>query len=248
MISPELHLIAAQLEGLEETIITKLIDRAQFKANLVIYKAGQSGFDGAENESLFDLRIRYQEEMDAYFGRFCVPEERPFTLNLPSPRRKVNLPPSCLAIDEYERVNLTAEIKSAYFDMVPRFCAEGDDGQYGSSVEHDVYALQAIGRRIHFGAMYVAESKYLSDTDRYRQLIRENNTDTLMELLTRKEVEERILQRVKVKVNHIQAEVNPEIRITIDPGVVFQFYRDHVIPLTKKGEVLYLLNRRTDEK
>ena len=79
MISPELHLIAAQLEGLEETIITKLIDRAQFKANLVAYEAGKSGFDGAENESLFDLRLRYHEEMDAYFGRFCVPEERPFT-------------------------------------------------------------------------------------------------------------------------------------------------------------------------
>ena len=49
-----------------------------------------------------------------------------------------------------------------------------------------------------------------------------------------------------MKVLHIQAEVNQEIRITIDPGVFFQFYRDHVIPLTKKGEVLYLLNRRTD--
>ena len=246
MISPELHLIAAQLEGLEETIINKLIDRAQFKANLVVYKAGRSGFEGAENESLLDLRLRYHEGMDAYFGRFCVPEERPFTQDLPSPRRKVNLPPSCLAIDAYERVNLSDEIKSAYLDLVPRFCAEGDDGQYGSSVEHDVYALQAIGRRIHFGAMYVAESKYLSDKAQYRQLIREKNMDAIMELLTRKEVEERILERIKVKVQHIQAEVNQEIRITIDPGVFFQFYRDHVIPLTKKGEVLYLLNRRAD--
>jgi len=246
MISSELHLIAAQLEGFEETIINKLIDRAQFKANLVVYKAGRSGFEGAENESLLDLRLRYHEEMDAYFGRFCVPEERPFTQDLPSPRRKVNLPPSHLGIDEYERINLTEKIKSAYFDMVPRLCEDGDDGQYGSSVEHDVYALQAIGRRIHFGAMYVAESKYLSDTDRYRRLIRENNTDAIMQLLTRKEIEERILQRVKEKVQHIQAEVNREIRITIDPEVVFQFYRDHVIPLTKKGEVLYLLNRRTD--
>ena len=74
----------------------------------------------------------------------------------------------------------------------------------------------------------------------------ENNTDAIMRLLTRKEVEERILQRVKDKVQHIQAEVNREIRIIIDPEVVFQFYRNHVIPLTKKGEVLYLLNRRTD--
>ena len=245
MISPELHLIAAQLEGLEETIISKLIDRAQFKANLVVYKGGKSGFDGAENESLFDLRLRYQEEMDAQFGRFCVPEERPFTSDLPSPKRKVTLPPSCLAIDEFDRVNLSAEIKSAYLDLVPRFCEEGDDGQYGSSVEHDVYALQAIGRRIHYGAMYVAESKYRSDTARFCELIRQNNTDALLHLLTRKDIEEKILQRVKEKVHHIQAEVNREIRIVIDPEAVVQFYRDYVIPLTKNGELLYLLNRRT---
>ena len=151
------------------------------------------------------------------------------------PRRNVTLPPSCLTIDEYEKVNLSVEIKGAYLDLVPRFCVKGDDGQYGSSVEHDVIALQAIGRRIHFGAMYVAESKYRSDPVRYGQLIRGNDTDTLMQLLTRKDVEERILQRVKEKINHIQVEVNREIRIVIDPEAVFQFYRDYVIPLTKKG-------------
>ena len=40
---PGLDTIAAHLEGLEETIISKLIDRAQFAQNLVVYEQGKSG-------------------------------------------------------------------------------------------------------------------------------------------------------------------------------------------------------------
>ena len=82
-----LSTIAAQLEGLEETIIQKLIDRAQFAANAAAYRPGESGFASAGDKSLFDLRLRYQEEMDAAFGRFKVPEERPFHSDLPDPHR-----------------------------------------------------------------------------------------------------------------------------------------------------------------
>jgi chorismate mutase len=78
-----LNRIAAQLEGLEETIIHKLLDRAQFLSNDVVYRVGESGFEGEPHQSLFTLRLRYQEEMDAVFGRFCVPEERPYTQGLP---------------------------------------------------------------------------------------------------------------------------------------------------------------------
>ena len=63
------------------------------------------------------------------------------------------------AVDDFEAVNLSADILSAYRAMVPRICPPGDDGQYGSSVEHDVHALQAIAHRIHYDAMYVAEAK-----------------------------------------------------------------------------------------
>ena len=40
----DLNIIATMLEGLEEAIIARLIDRAQFRANEVIYLPGQSGF------------------------------------------------------------------------------------------------------------------------------------------------------------------------------------------------------------
>ena len=53
----DLKLIAARLEGLEETIISKLIDRAQFHVNKIIYNPGASGFAGDTEASLFQIRL-----------------------------------------------------------------------------------------------------------------------------------------------------------------------------------------------
>ncbi len=239
----DLDRIAARLEGLEETIILRLIDRAQFRANLVVYEKGRSGFEGAGDASLFDLRLRYHEEMDAVFGRFGVPEERPFTTALPAPRRRIVRADQDLAVDDLDAVNLSADILAAYRALVPRICQAGDDGQYGSSVEHDVHALQAIGRRIHYGAMYVAEAKYRGDPPNYRTLVEAGNTRELEARLTRPEVEQRILERVAEKAAALQAQANMAVRVAVDPLAVQQFYRDAVIPLTRKGEVLYLLAR-----
>ncbi len=235
--------VAAQLEGLEETIIHRLIDRAQFVQNLPVYEPGKSGFPGDPRESLFELRLRSQETMDAEFGRFHVPEERPFSRDLPASRRTVILPPTILRLSDFDAVNLTSEIRAAYLAFVRRFCAEGIDEQFGSSVEHDVHALQAISRRIHFGAMYVAEVKYRANTPGYRLLIEADDRSRLVAQLTRPEVEENIIRRVRDKVRYIQAHVNGAVRTRIDEDAVLEFYRDTIIPLTKEGEVRYLISR-----
>jgi chorismate mutase len=240
----DLDRIAARLEGLEETIILRLIDRAQFRANPPAYGPGASGFEGAGDASLFELRLRYHEEMDAVFGRFGVPEERPFTAALPQTRRRGVLTDQELAIDDFDAVNLSAAIRASYLALVPRLCAPGDDEQYGSSVEHDVHALQAIARRIHFGALYVAEVKYRSDTAGYRRLIAARDTPAIEALLTRPEVEARIVRRVADKVAFLQSQVNRTVRVAIDPDVVQAFYRETVIPLTRRGEVMYLMARK----
>jgi chorismate mutase len=240
----ELKGIAEILEGLEETIIFKLIDRAQFHRNMVVYQSGESGFKGAGNTSLFKLRLLYHERMDAEFGRFMVPEERPFNTNLPKAKRIVHLPPNDLKIIDYNKVNLTAEIKESYLKLIPLICPKGDDGQYGSSVEHDVYALQAISRRIHFGAFFVAECKYRDNMDEYDCYIEKKDDSELLEKLTRTEVEENICKRVRQKVIHSQRKINKRIRNLIEPEVVISFYRDTIIPLTKRGELIYLLNRK----
>ena len=62
-------------------------------------------------------------------------------------------------------------------------------------------------------------------------------------MLTRADVEEKILSRVADKVEHIQAEINPAVRRRIPPQAIMTFYRTHVIPLTKEGEICYFLNR-----
>ena len=242
----DLHWIAQQLEGLEETIISKLIDRAQFRANAAVYQPGKSGFNNEPGLSLFGLRLRHQEEMDARFGRYCVPEERPFTADLPAPGREVNLPDTGLCLDNLEAVNLTGEIRAAYLALVPRLCAPGDDGHYGSSVEHDIYALQAIARRIHFGALYVAESKFSDDPRGYSALIEADDEEAITERLTRRAVEEQIIERVREKVSYAQQRVNKRVRYCVEAETVMQFYRDYIIPLTKRGEVLYLMNRRRE--
>lgn len=239
----ELDRVAAELEGLEETIILRLIDRAQFHVNTRAYRAGESGFSGEPESSLFELRLRHHEEMDAQFGRYRVPEERPFTSGLPASRREVVLRGWEPRVSSYDAVNLTGAIRSSYMDFLPRFCPPGDDAQYGSSVEHDVHALQAVSRRIHYGAFYVAEAKYRSDAEGFAEMIASGDVQALAARLTRPEVEERVLRRVRAKVEHIQAGANPSVRVAIPAEVVVEFYSRTVIPLTKEGEVRYLLGR-----
>jgi chorismate mutase len=240
----DLPKIAAHLEGLEETIISKLIDRAQFCANTRIYEPGNSGFTDEPGLSLFDLRLKHQETMDALFGRFCVPEERPYTGNLPIAQRKVQVPYTGLEIDNYDVINVTRDCLADYLALIPKMCKFCDDGQYGSSVEHDVYAVQAIARRIHYGALYIAESKYRGAQEEYIQLIARNDHEELLQKLTRKEVEDEILKRIREKTQATQRGINQRTRVAIDPEIVVKFYLDTIIPLTKKGEILYLMNRR----
>jgi chorismate mutase len=238
-----LDIIAARLEGLEETIISKLIDRAQFAVNETIYQTGKSGFITEPHRSLFEVRLWYQEEMDAKFGRFQVPEERPFSAGLPSPMRIVHLQDDFLAMQDVFSISLAPDIRESYLRLVPHMCKPGDDGQYGSSTEHDVFALQAISRRIHFGGLYVGESKYRQEPEICKDLVKKDDTDTLWAKLTRKNVEDAIIERVREKVAYLQGRINMQVRHKIDPEIVLQYYRDTIIPLTKKGEILYIKKR-----
>jgi chorismate mutase len=250
MVSTDLATIAAHLEGLEETIIHRLIDRAQFRRNRSVYTPSNSGFPDAGERSLFELRLRYQEEMDARFGRYQVPEECPYHQDLPEPERLAPLTESPLSRDAADAVNRTPEIVSAYLKFVPELCEQGDDGQYGSAVEHDVLAVQAIGRRIHYGALYVAESKYRASPDAFRDVASDPDpsarNDALLRLISRPEVEEQILGRVRDKVEYVQATVNLTVRRRVEPDLVIRLYRETVIPITKEGEIDYLLVRAAE--
>lgn len=239
----DLEYIASRLEGLEETVIFKLIGRAQFKQNDQAYRLGASGFPDEPNRCLLDLRMLHQERMDALFGRFCVPEERPFTSDLPEPKRTVHQQATGLAIADFDIVNMTSAIRTTYLTLLKSLCQPGSDEQFGSSVEHDVYTIQAIARRIHYGALYVAESKYRRNPVVYQKHVEAQDTTSLLALLTRPDVEHQIIERIRAKVAATQERVNRSVRNTINTDAVVDYYHDTIIPLTKQGEVAYLLNR-----
>ena len=239
------------LESLEETIISKLIDRIQFCLNPSVYESGKSGFSG-ESSSLFELRMRYQEETDALFGRYTVPEERPYNTGLPAPQRSMNAANSPFKIADFNTVNLTPKIIQAYLELLPRICSAGSDGEYLSAVGSDIYAIQTIATRIHYGSFYVAECKYTTSPDTYRKMIDAKDTASIEAALTRPEVEQRNIARVMQKTERLQNLNNPDfsekkqngLRIILSSEEVGNFYRDVIMPLTREGEVRYLMNRQ----
>jgi chorismate mutase len=94
--------------------------------------------------------------------------------------------------------------------------------------------------------MYVAECKYQNNPEAYKKLIEKKDEQGILDLLTRKEIENKIIERIKKKVAHVQSGINLKVRRAIDPVVILSFYNESIIPLTKKGEVLYLLNRNNE--
>ena len=240
-----LDAIAARLASLEETLIYKLLDRAQFALNRGAYEPGKSQFLPPENASLFELRLLYQEKTDVVFGRYLIPEERPFHTGLPDARRRAPWNDRHLRIADFDTVNVSGLILEAYKSFLPELCSQGDDGHWGSSVEHDVICLQALARRVHFGGLYVAESKYRENRDMYGELVRRRDEAALEKSLTRPEVETRVLERVRRKVEAIQSISDPALRILVGPDRIVGFFQSVIIPLTKESEVRYLLQRRT---
>jgi len=257
----KLSAVTKKLEGLEETIIVHLCERAQFRFNSRIYAPLDRG-DTEEMAAgnLFDLRLRDWESVESLFGRFLIPEERPFQSGLPEPRylapedppahgrsrsADAGAPPPQpgTPIPDYNEVNLTGPIREAYMNLVRRICREGDDGSYDLSMERDICVLKVISRRIHFGAFYVGECKYQQEPQIFRDLAVKKETQTLLQKITREDIEEKVLSRVHEKACRIQKGVNPEIRSIVDPNKIVQFYRETIIPLTKEGEIRYITCR-----
>ncbi len=242
MIDSQLQLqnIRNMLIRQEETIIFALIERAQYKHNKKIYEPGAfeiNGFDG----SFCDYYLYKSDCVDAMIRRFTAPDQYPFFSDLPEPVIPVESVDSPI-IDTGLNINNT--LKDIYVNqLVPYICEEGDDAQYGSGVLCDKICLRALSTRIHYG-MFVAESKFLNQTDEYMQLINAEDREGIMELLTDRDVEERLLARVKRKAETYGQDPGDITKsYKIEPLHVAEIYRRWIIPLTKDVEVDYLLIR-----
>jgi len=266
--------IRGVLIRLEDTIIFSLIERAQFAENPRIYQRGAFseltvlGFEG----SWLEWFLKEIEIFHAKARRYTSPDEYAFTANLPAPV----LPPLKFPKILYPNtVNANPSILSFYVStVVPRITrrataalaaskrAQGingdeefeDDGNYGSAATIDVEVLQNISKRVHYGK-FVSESKFQDNPAAFIPHILEPNRAALEGLITKPEVEQKLLQRLRKKAStyaqdfapdgEIKRDANGDAVITgkIDVDVIVDLYESFIIPVTKDVEVDYLLQR-----
>lgn len=201
--------IRASLIRQEETIIFALIERAQFRADKVVYELGASGLEcivNSNEESFLEHMLTETEILHSGLRRYKSPEEHAFY-----PAKLLNDCEQFLKQDlEYNsgllsdignasKVNFNEILLKKYVDeVVPSICAKGDDEQYGSCVLSDIAVLQALSKRVHYGK-FVAESKYLADPEGYQALVDANDAEGVMKLLTNEVVELKVLRRARLK-------------------------------------------------
>jgi len=267
-----LERIRSILTRLEDTIIFSLIERAQFAHNPTIYQRGafkelkKLGFEG----SWLEWFLKETENFHAKARRYTSPDEYPFTTDLPDPvipsltfpkilyPNKVNANPSILSF--YTRSIVPRISRRATLTWAAKKRAIGiigdeeyeDDGNYGSAATIDVEVLQAISKRVHYGK-FVSESKFIARPSDFIPHIQNPNRLALEALITKPEVERKLLQRLRKKAATYAQDFAPDGEVVkdsitngsakIDVDGVVDLYESYIIPLTKEVEVDYLLQR-----
>lgn len=231
----------------EETIIFGLIERAQFKQNLLVYTPGAFDLPPDCNcDGTFSQYLLYQlEKVYATVRRYTSPDEHPFA-------PQCALKPPILGRLEYPQtlcendININVRIEREYRTyIVPGICEEGDDQNYGSCATCDVACLQALSKRIHYGK-FIAEAKCQENEVRYRELASRRDRKGIWEELSNISVEKMLLKRVENKARSYGSDVTPDgVRdvYKVQPERIAELYRDFIIPLTKEVEIEYILQR-----
>ncbi|EZF09752.1 chorismate mutase [Trichophyton rubrum D6] len=196
----DLENIRFQLIRLEDTITFHLIERVQFPLNRRIYIPGAVKIPGSEL-SLMDYVLSEQERLQSRVRRYQSPDEYPFFPDVVE--TPILQPLQYPKILHENDVNVNDVIKSRYInEILPSLCKSRDRGEaqenYGSSATSDVSCLQALSRRIHFGK-FVAESKFLAETDKFVKLIKAEDRDGIEEAITNSKVERMVLDRLRLK-------------------------------------------------
>jgi chorismate mutase len=240
---PENHLrdvVRPKLMSLEDSIIFHILERAQFKSNDDIYLPGK--IQGVpEGKSFFGFLFDETEQLYAKMGKFQNPEEYPHT---PSSLEPIVKRKAAKGFIDKPRLNFNKEIIDAYMDFMRGVCQKGDDGEYGSSTVCDICVIDYLSRRIHIGTQ-VAEAKFLSDPEAYREMILSEDESGIIEKLTDKNVELNIHQRVQLKTEYFQ-KISGECDKTrkfVEPKVMKELYERLIIPITIQVELAYFKNK-----
>lgn len=255
--------IRSSLMRMEDSIIFSLVERAQYKRNTPVYDAdcAQLGAfklhqlrTAGSNGCLGDWFIYQTECLHSQVHRYEHPTEFPFFGPLPEPTLGREEPRRILE-DVPESALINKRLLDIYrTKIIPHICEEGDDSNHGSTAVQDVHVLQLMATRIYYG-LFVAESKFRTETDKARELIKAKDTEGLMAFITKPEVEAKNVQRVILKARTfsqtIQAAEANQLAPTllasttykVNPEFIGAVFRDYLMPLTKDVEVEYLLHR-----
>ena len=219
--------IRSTLVRQEETIIFALIERAQFRRNHAIYDMKQNKLRNVYGAplSFLEWMLIETEKLHAKVRRYTSPEEHAFYPNLlPSPILPVLDYPQLLKVVDKNAVNVNSEVLRWYQEkIIDRLCVSGDDEQHGSSVLCDIAALQALSKRVHYGK-FVAESKYIQNPNAYNELIKNNDVQGVLNLLTNVEVERNVIRRAFVKASTYGQDIsstNLTQTLCITPGSTY---------------------------
>lgn len=148
--------------------------------------------------------LREQERLQSLVRRYESPDEYPFfpeVLQRPI-LAQIHYP----AILHPNNVTVNDQLKDSYVShILPAACAqfgreERGEAQenYGSAATCDVNCLQALSRRIHFGK-FVAESKFQKETERFVEMIRNEDREGIDRAITDSKIEQKVLERLKLK-------------------------------------------------
>ena len=225
-----LNVVTRELEKMEISIITAIVERAQFSGNSSLYETR------ADGKSLLQEWLAQYEEGERRLQAITLPEDRPFSA-LPEPLPIEPLAADASAVD----INLNQLIYQSYLDFLPRITAKDDDRSYGHTLSCDTRILKLVSRRIHAGAYYVGESKYLSASALLTAAIEKGEEEEIEQHITRQKVERLILRRVRRKARRLQKGARHRNRVP--PEEIVRFYDEVIIVLTKAGEVVYLKKR-----
>ncbi|XP_066325062.1 chorismate mutase 2, cytosolic-like [Miscanthus floridulus] len=244
------------LVRLEDSVVFALIERARHPRNAPAYAPAAAG----GGHSLVEFFVREAETLNregkllpfhaSLAGHYQKPDDVPFfPQDLPSPLFRTKTSPKVLH-PFASLVTVNDAIWKMYFDeLLPLFTVDGDDGSYAQTVALDFACLQVLSQRIHIGK-YVAEVKFKDAPQDYSRLIKAKDSNSLMDLLTFKAVEEKVKKRVEKKARTFGQNVILEDNATagdseckVDPKVLSKLYDQWVMPLTKDVEIEYLLRR-----
>lgn len=241
--------IRSALIRMEDTILFDLIERAQFHRSAQVYEHGT--FPSLGKYSFLEWFMRETEHMHSELRRYESPDECPF---FPDALAEPLLPhiayPAVLA-DYQKEVCVNKDILQHYISTIVPEISAGPNEQpenYGSCTLCDIQVLQAISRRIHFGK-FVAEAKFRQEQEKMSELIKAKDTEGILAMITKPEVEKKVLERVREKAENYNLDPHTNLRWSqktqgkVNPETVVKIYEECIIPFTKDVEVQYLLRR-----